>query len=141
MAEIARQLGVSRAAVTAWNQTLKRDGWRGLVSRQAPGRESKLSPEQHKRLKRLLKHGAVKAGFPTERWTLERVGELIEREFGVHYHPKGLGRVLHKLGFSLQKPLPRAAERDEELVEAWLLHDWPRVKKGLAARRNRNFRR
>ena len=138
-AEIARQLGVSRASVTAWAKTLENKGPRGLGSKKAGGRESKLSKEQKKRLKCLLQRGALKAGFPTERWTLERVSELIEKEFDIHYHPKGIGRVLDKLGFSLQKPLPRADERDEELVEAWLLRDWPRLKKSLAARRDHCF--
>jgi transposase len=135
-AEIARQLGVSRASVTAWAKVLDEKGMRGLRRKKAQGRASKLSDEQKKKLKRLLKQGAIKAGYLTERWTLERVGELIEKEFGITYHPKGLGRVLDKLGFSLQKPLARADERDEELVKAWLLQDWSRIKKGLAARRS-----
>jgi transposase len=135
-AEIARQLGVSRASVTAWSKVMADKGLRGLSSKKASGRVSKLTDEQKKRLKRLLKQGAGKAGYLTERWTLDRVSELIEKEFGITYHPKGLGRVLDKLGFSLQKPLPRAQERDEELVEAWLRRDWPRIKKGLAARRS-----
>jgi len=135
-AEIARQLGVSRASVTAWAKVLDDKGMRGLTRKKAQGRASKLGDEQKKKLKRLLKQGAIKAGYLTERWTLERVGELIEKEFGITYHPKGMGRVLDKLGFSLQKPLARADERDEELVKAWLLQDWSRIKKGLAARRS-----
>ena len=138
-AEIARQVGVSRGSVTVWAKKLEDKGLRGLVSTKTPGRTSKLTKEQKKKLKGMLKQGAIKAGYPTERWTLERVSGLIEKEFDVHYHPKGLGRVLDKLGFSLQKPLPRADERDEELVKAWLLHDWPRLKKGLAARRHPHF--
>ena len=133
-AEIARQQGVSRASVTVWAKVLDKKGMRGLNSKQAVGRASKLNDEQKKKLKRLLKQGATKSGYLTERWTLERVSELIEKEFGIIYHPKGLGRVLDKLGFSLQKPLARAEERDEELVKAWLLQDWSRIKKGLAAR-------
>ena len=138
-AVIARQVGVRRGSVFVWATKLEDKGMRGLVSTKTPGRTSKLTKEQKKKLKRMLKQGAMKAGYPTERWTLERVSELIEKEFDISYHPKGLGRVLDKLGFSLQKPLPRADERDEELVKAWLLRDWPRLKKGLAARRNRHF--
>ena len=120
-AEIARQLGVSRASVTVWAKVLDEKGRRGLVRKKARGRTSKLSNAQKKKLKLLLKQGARKAGYLTERWTLGRISELIEKEFGITYHPKGLGRVLDKLGFSLQKPLPRAAERDAELVKAWRL--------------------
>lgn len=135
-AEIARQLGVSRGSVTAWSKVVAQKGVRGLNSKKARGRTSKLNTEQKKKLKKLLRRGASKSGYLTDRWTLERVAELIKKEFGISYHPKGLGRVLDKLGFSLQKPLARADERDEELVKAWLLQDWPRIKKGLAARRS-----
>jgi len=37
--------------------------------------------------------------------------------------------VLDKLGYSVQKPLPRAAEQDRKLVKAWLEKDWSRIKK------------
>jgi transposase len=60
---------------------------------------------------------------------------LIEREFGVTYHPNYLNRLLDKLGFSPQRPLPQAVEQDRELVQAWLERDFPRIKKIAAARR------
>ena len=89
-------------------------------------------------MKRLLDRGALASGFPTDRWTLERVKTLIKREFGIAYHPNYLNRLLRKLGFSLQKPLPRAREQERKLVKAWLTRDLPRVKKILAAQgRNR----
>jgi len=64
-----------------------------------------------------------------------RVRQLIEREFGVHYHLNYINRLLANLGWSLQQPLPRAAERDEDLIRAWLAQDWPRIRKSAAARR------
>jgi transposase len=138
-AEIARQLGVSRTAVTHWAQHL--DTGQALQRRVAPGRPPKLSPAQQRTLKRLLKRGARAAGFPTERWMLWRIQQVIEREFGVTYHEHSLSDVLAGLGWSLQQPLARAQERDEELIQAWLVHDWPRIKKGAATwRRHRVFR-
>ena len=74
-------------------------------------------------------------GFPQTRWTLERVQELIQREFQVSYHPNYLNRLLDKLGFSPQKPLPTAAEQEREMVQAWLEQDFPRLKKVATARR------
>ena len=135
-AEIARELGISRAAVGAWAKAIKAKGLRGLLRRKSTGRVSKLSAEQKKRLKRLLDRGALASGYPTDRWTLVRVSELIKKEFSISYHPNSLKRVLDKLGYSVQKPLPRAAEQDEQLVKAWLEKDWPRIKKESAARRN-----
>jgi transposase len=59
---------------------------------------------------------------------------LIKREFDVTYHPNYLNRLLRKLGFSPQKPMPQAIEQEKELVEAWLLGDWPRIKKVTSSR-------
>ena len=138
-AEIARQLGVSRTAVTRWAQQLATG--QSLRQRIAPGRPPKLTRAQQQTLRRLLKRGGRAAGFSTERWTLERIQRVIEHEFGVTYHVHSLSDVLDNLGWSLQQPLARAQERDEEIIQAWLKQDWPRIKKGATTwRRHRLFR-
>ena len=136
-AEIARHLGVSRATVSDWAKMVKAKGISGLRKKKAPGRQSKLSKVQKERLKRKLDRGALACGFPTDRWTLERVRQLIQKEFEVSYHPNYLNRLLRQLGFSPQRPLPQAVEQERELVEAWLKQDWSRIKK-VAADRRRN---
>jgi transposase len=140
-AAIARQLGVTRGSVTAWAKAIEAGGLRRLRQRKSSGRKPKLTAEVKKKLKRLLDRGALAAGFPTDRWTLVRVSELLKKEFDISYHPNALGRVLDRLGYSVQKPLSRAAERDEELVKAWLTKDWPRIKKVAASRRNHRILR
>ena len=140
-ATIARELGVSRSAVGHWARVLNTGGLRSLRRRKASGRPPKLSPEQQRKLKRLVKRGALAAGFESDRWTLARVRHLIQQKFKVVYHVNYLGRLLRKLGRTPQVPLARAVERDEELIRAWTEHDWPRIKKGAAQRRqNRVFR-
>jgi transposase len=136
LAAIARQLGVSREAVRNWAKQLEAGGLRRLRRREPTGRPPKLSPAQRRELKRLLKRGALAAGFASDRWSMRRVRQLIQQEFGIVYHPKYLNRLLRKLGWSPQVPLPRAVERDEALIRAWLKQDWPRIKKGAAQRRN-----
>ena len=131
-AEVAREVGVSRAAVTHWKRRLERAGVRGLRRRRSSGRPSRLTMTQWRQLFDLLERGAVAAGFETERWTLRRIAAVIERTFGVRYHSRSLGRALRAHGWSPQQPIPRARERDEALVAAWLRRDWPRVKRGLA---------
>jgi len=138
-AEISRQLGVSRATVSDWAKTLKAKGIRGLRKRKAAGSQSKLNKTQKQKLKRMLDRGALANGFPTDRWTLERVSKLIQQEFDIRYHPNYLNRLLRKLGFSPQKPLPQAMEQEKELVQAWLQRDWPRIKKVAAARRRNHI--
>lgn len=138
-AEIAQQLGVSRTAVTHWAQQL--DSGQPLQRRVASGRPPKLTAAQPATLKWLLKRGARAAGFSTDRWTLWRIQQVIEHEFGVTYHEHSLSDVLAGLGWSLQQPLARAQERDAEIIQAWLAHDWPGIKKGAATwHRHRVFR-
>jgi transposase len=128
-AEISRHLGVSRATVGQWARIIETQGMRGLQKRKAAGSEPKMSQTQKQSLKRKLDRGALANGYPTDRWTLERVQKLIKREFDISYHPNYLNRLLRKLGFSPQKPMPQAIEQEKELVEAWLLGDWSRIKK------------
>lgn len=132
--EIAQHLGVSRTSVYQWAKKLRTGGIRRLKQRKPSGRSAKLTRRQKRRLSHLLKKGAIAAGFETERWTLRRIASLIQQEFGVEYNPNYLPRLLKPLGFSVQKPVDQAAERDDELVEAWLKRDWLRIKKSASLR-------
>ena len=133
--EIARHLGVTEAAVSKWKRQLAEEGPQALQMRKATGRPPKLDEAAKQALVKKLEEGAVAAGFPTEQWTQARVKQVIEREFGVVYHQNYISRLLGDLGWSVQKPDARAIERDEHLIRAWLSRDWPRIKKGAAARR------
>lgn len=134
-AEIARTLGVSRAAVSQWHTRWQHGGDRRLKTRATRHRPAKLSAAQWRMLGRILDRGAVASGFDTEQWTLKRIAAVIERRFGVTYHYRYLERPLKAHGFSVQRPASRAKERDERLVAEWLLHTWPALKKKGAARR------
>jgi transposase len=138
-AAIARELGVSRPTVTRWKQTLERSGVRGLRRRRAPGGMSRLSPVQWRQLRGILRRGACRAGFATERWTLPRIAGVIRQTFGVQYHPCSLGRALRAHDWTPQLPVAQARERDEVLIAAWLRQDWPRIKKTLAASAKSSF--
>jgi transposase len=135
-AEIARRLGVSRMAVSKWAKHLRqhRHDPASLRRRPMPGRPSRLTAAQWQHILQRLTQGALRAGFETERWTLQRIRALIVVEFGVHYHAHYLARRLKAIGWSPQAPAVYARERDEALVRAWLTHDWPRIKKRLAVK-------
>jgi len=137
-AEVARHLGVTEAAVSKWKRQLLEEGPQALQARKATGRPAKLDDVAKAELVEKLEEGAIAAGFSTEQWTQARVKKLIKREFGVVYHQNYISRLLDDLGWSVQKTDPRAMERDEELIRAWLNRDWPRIKKSAAAwRRDR----
>lgn len=134
-AEIARRLGVSRMAVSLWARRLRSERQRlaALKRRPKPGRPPRLTPQQWQELLAILEQGATRSGFDTERWTLPRLHAVLRRHWGVSYHTAYLSVRLRELGWSVQVPASRARERDEELIRAWLKHDWPRIKKRLAA--------
>lgn len=127
--EVARRLGVDRRSVRRWRASYERDGQRGLTARPAPGRPAKLDAEAKERLEALLIAGAQAWGFPTDLWTCPRVAQVIRKEFGVRYHVDHIGRLLHSLGWTAQKPERRARERDEEAIQRWVRVDWERIKK------------
>lgn len=133
--EIARHLGVTEAAVSKWKRQIAEEGAQALQLHKATGRPPKLDENAKQALVKKLEEGAIKAGFPTAQWTQARVKQVIEREFGVIYHQNYISRLLDDLGWSVQKPDPRAMERDEDLIRAWLSRDWSRIKKSAAARR------
>lgn len=133
--EISQHLGVSEAAVSQWKKKLLTEGPESLRASRATGRPPKLDDEAKQALVKILGAGALAAGYPTEQWTQARVQRVIHREYSVNYHQNYISRLLHELGWSVQKPDPRAIERDEELIRAWLSKDWPRIKKSAAERR------
>lgn len=128
--DVARTLGCSESAVSRWRKDLREKGVAGLKAKPIPGRPSFLSDRQKERLKNILLEGPKASGYPTDLWTCRRVGEVIEREFGVHYHPRAVWFVLRSLGWTCQKPERRARERDEEAIRRWREEEWLHIKKG-----------
>jgi transposase len=128
-ADIARKYGVNPSSVCRWKKRLEERGIEGLKARKAPGASPKLSTEQQRVLREILLQGAAAYGYDIDLWTLKRVAEVIRKEFGVSYHFRSLGGVLHRMGFSPQKPKRRAAERDQAAVQTWLEEHWEKDRK------------
>lgn len=139
--EVARMVGVSPGAVVAWRDRYPEKGEAGLAAKPHPGRKPKLSARQRQDLVRLLRKGPQAHGYKTDLWTLPRVAEVIGRQFGVHYDPSHVWRILNALGWSVQKPERRARERDEDRIERWRKKDCPRIKKSAKKRKERRLSR
>jgi transposase len=128
---IATALGVTQGAVSQWMSRAQAGGGpQALFTRPPKGATPRLTAVQLEELPDLLKQGAQSFGFVGEVWTRERVGAVIERAFGVRYHKRHVGRILDKIGWSVQKPVPVAAQRDEDEVTEWKEEGWPSLKKG-----------
>ena len=128
--DIAAALGVTGGAVSQWLSRARAEGVEeGLRRHPAPGPTPKLTPEQLAQLPALLDRGAPAYGFRGQAWTCKRVGEVIRRTFGVTYDPSHISRLLHRLGYSVQRPIERAAQRNEDTVRLWWEQRWPALKK------------
>lgn len=127
---IAEALGVTEGAVSQWLTRAREGGGKAaLRARKASGRPPALTCAQKEQLPALLQNGAEHFGFRGEVWTRARVGEVIRRCFGVRYHDSHVGRLLKTLGWTRQKPIRRASERNEAEIERWVAEEWPRIKK------------
>jgi transposase len=63
-----------------------------------------------------------------QRWTLPRITALIGRLFHVRHTERGVSYLLHRIGWTPQVPVHRAAERDEAAIAAWRTETWSRVR-------------
>jgi transposase len=133
LTEVASLVKSSVSSVKRWKDALDKRGEQALKAKPHPGRPSRLTVRQQEQLLKTLLRGATKAGYQTDLWTCPRVAEVIERLFGVTYHVDYVGTLLHKLGWSPQKPEQRARERDDEAIAGWRREDWPRIKKEARA--------
>jgi len=79
-----------------------------------------LRAEQKAQIPELLAKGAETYGYRGDVWAASRVGEVIAKTFGVRYHRDHVGRLLREAGWSRQKPVDRASQRNargaQELV-------------------------
>ena len=132
-AELARRLKVSWTSAKRWKVAVEANGLDALAAKPHPGKKPRLSKRQKEQLVKILVRGPVKSQYANDLWTCPRVAEVIERRFGVHYHPDHVWRILAALGWSCQKPEQRARERDEEAIAHWRAQDWPRIKKSPSA--------
>jgi transposase len=129
-AEVARRSGVSRQSVLRWNRQRLDGGKQALSAAGRAGRKPRLNPGQERELIEILLAGPEAADFPTPIWTLERVAKVIRRRFKIPYHSTSALRLLRdRLGWSCQKPVGRALERNEEAIALWKRKTWPELKK------------
>lgn len=128
--DIAAALGVTEGAVSQWISRAQADGVVTLKRRKAAGPTPRLPPAQRAQIPALLERGPEAWGFRGEVWTQARVAVVIERAFGVRYHPDHVGRILKGIGWSVQKPVERATQRDEAQIEQWQRERWPALKRG-----------
>jgi transposase len=127
--KLVEELDVVRASANNWIRWYDAGGTEALKPRKAPGAAPKLSEQQRAELGTLIEAGPQAAGYMGGVWTGPRIGDLIRKRFGVRYHNHHVPRLLHQLGFSVQRPRKRLARADKAAQETWLKKRLPALKK------------
>src|SRR5204863_5810798 len=115
-------------AANPYGAAVSAEGREALASKRAGGVQCKLTPAQVAELEAVLEEGPAAAGYADQCWTLARVAEQAWQRFGVEYTLAGMAVLLHRIGWSVQVPARRAAERDEEKIARWREDTWPVIK-------------
>lgn len=129
--DIAEVLGVSPRSVRRWRRRFCEEGEAGLLTRPRSGRPPKLNVEQVRQVLSWLDRSACDFGYATDRWTAPRLAALISEHFGVRLCAGYLNDWLRRHGVTPQMPQRQPRERSETLIQGWMRHRWPRIKKRL----------
>jgi len=129
--QIAKITGVHRNTAGQWIAKWKQGGSRKLAVKpsgrpKATGR--RLSREQERLIRRQItdkRPEQLKLDFAL--WTRQAVGDLIRQQTGVAMPIRTAGEYLKRWGFTPQKPLRRAFERNPKKVREWLEETYPRI--------------
>ena len=132
--DLARDLDVNRRTVYRWLEKYHYGGEDALKAEPRPGREPKLNALQMRQLARMIRdRNSLQLNFTFALWNRAMVRELIRGEFGVRLSETSVGRLLRRLGFSPQRPLRRAYERDPARVEQWQREEFPAIQRQAKA--------
>src|ERR1022692_4472221 len=124
--EVGRYFRVSRMSANRWRRALAAGAGRRWRRRARAGR-SASSPRRSCGSWRCCWMRARRPwGWDEDQcWTLARIAEVVRHWFGVDYTLAGMDLLLHRIGWSVQVPARRAAERDEARIAAWREGSWP----------------
>ena len=114
--EAARIGGMDRQTLRDWVHRFNERGPEGLKDTWSKGHPPRLSIEQRAELAQVVEIGPDRAVHGVVRWRRIDLQRLIAERFGVAYHERTVGKILHQLGFRRISARPRHPAQDERIV-------------------------
>jgi len=125
----ARTFGVSRTAVFYWRRAVRLGNVTSLRGKKR-GRPPKPRLPGHQAatiVKLIIDRTPDQLRLSFALWTREAVRDLIAQRCGVTLSVRTAGRYLKRWGFTPQKPVRRAYERNPAAVKRWKEQEFPAI--------------
>ena len=113
----ARIGGMDRQTLRDWAHRFNAEGPEGLKNRKGAGPKSRLNGAQLKDLADIVETGPDPDKNGVVRWRRVDLKGVIKRRFGVDYHERYVGTLLHKIGFSHMSARPVHPKQDAQVIE------------------------
>ena len=97
---VAAMLSLGAQTVRDYRNQYLCKGMASLVYQTPPGRPSKLTKTQRQQLAEWIKASPQDSGYTSGCWNTPMIQDLIQRHFGVEYHPHYIATLLSNMGFS-----------------------------------------
>jgi transposase len=124
---VAEMLSLGEQTVRDYRNQYLFKGMARLVYQSPPGRPSKRTKPQRQQLAEWIKARPQDSGYTSGCWNTPMIQDLIQRQFGVEYHPHYLCTLLKNMGFSYQKARFVSAHLNEAKRLEWRQTRWPKI--------------
>jgi transposase len=111
--------GMDRQTLRDWIHRFNASGPEGLFDNWTEGPKPRLSEEHLAQFAKIVEAGPDREIDGVVRWRRIDLKRVIAERFGVDFHPRYVGKLLKKLGFSHISARPRHPMQDERIVEGF----------------------
>ena len=126
--------GMDRQTLRDWVHRFNASGPDGLIDNWTEGPKPRLSAEQLAQFAQIVEAGPDREVDGVVRWRRLDLKRVIAERFGVDFHPRYVGKILKKLGFSHISARPRHPAQDERSADDQSAATYPASEDSLPAK-------